>query len=179
MTNINHGCLGIPGCNHPLGEECGCVCHKPMTNIKETTEKVLTDHAEVFRNLAEYDKGFTVIEPPQAVEYVLKEYKTQPQDSWRSILDIEFPFYPRDPIYGSENVIQRDRLKNFISKRLQEQREEAILQERLRLKEKIEGMKKEIHYHDIIEEPMPAMQNLTNQGYNQALTEILDLLETK
>ncbi len=27
-SNLHHVCLGIPGCNHLIDEECDCPCHK-------------------------------------------------------------------------------------------------------------------------------------------------------
>ena len=32
---LYYACLGIPGCNHPVGEECQCECHKSEVGYKE------------------------------------------------------------------------------------------------------------------------------------------------
>lgn len=38
--NINIACLGIPGCNHRLGDECGCTCHIKTSEQVWKEEKI-------------------------------------------------------------------------------------------------------------------------------------------
>ena len=41
-TDIYHACLGIPGCNHPIREECNCKCHE----LKKWEEELLKTFLE-------------------------------------------------------------------------------------------------------------------------------------
>lgn len=36
------------------------------------------------------------------------------QNNWEELLDRDFPFFPKEPIYGPENSKERERLKYFI-----------------------------------------------------------------
>ena len=56
---LNHACLGIPGCNHPVGEPCRCSCHQATNSLGNAfghiTEPPKQDHLpEVKKMLDKY-----------------------------------------------------------------------------------------------------------------------------
>ena len=56
----NHVCLGMPGCNHPVGTECSCQCHTPAPTqealSKEAWKRKIT-MTELIRRMIAYFKA--------------------------------------------------------------------------------------------------------------------------
>ena len=42
-NKAHHACLGIPGCNHPIGQECNCRCHTESKGWEERFDRLELD----------------------------------------------------------------------------------------------------------------------------------------
>ena len=48
-NKLNHACLGLPGCNHPIEEDCKCSCHLSKKMDTEGLAKLIKDNPEAFK----------------------------------------------------------------------------------------------------------------------------------
>ena len=132
-NKINHACLGLPGCNHPIEEDCKCSCHLSKKMDIEGLAKLIKDNPEAFKKecgrlIAQYE-GSPKPCPnkiPCPMGYHSGEVAEPPVEAepaeWIKEFENQFGKYMREIVSFGALELQ---LKSFIQKLLSEERAKA------------------------------------------------------